>query len=358
MSSPAAGASTAEPAARGSVSIVIPVYNEEGNISALVQRLMAVVMRMERPVEVLFVDDGSRDRSLEMLRAAAAEYPGRVRVIELSRNFGQHPAILAGFAHALGDMVVTLDADLQNPPEEIPALVAQVDRGHDVVGGVRRHRRDSFFRRAASWLVNRVTAWITGIRMTDYGCMLRAYSREVVDLINRCEESSTFIPALAQSFARRPVEVPVAHAERQRGASKYSLYRLFRLNFDLMTGFSVVPLQLFTLLGFVVSGGGLLFGGYLLVRRFVLLRRSEAEGVFTLFALAFVVMGVLMAGLGIVGEYIGRIYQEVRGRPRYLVREVYEVPAVPGRARIAPLAGASSAEAPGPHDRAVHRAGG
>lgn len=153
--------------------------------------------------------------------------------------------------------------------------------------------------------------------------MLRGYSRPVVDQINKCEENSTFIPALGLLFARRPVEISVAHAARSQGESKYSLYKLVRLNFDLMTGFSIVPLQLFTLFGFFTAAGGFFFGLYLLIRRFVLLRESEAEGVFTLFALAFVVMGILMAGLGIVGEYIGRIYQEVRGRPRFSVRHVY-----------------------------------
>jgi undecaprenyl-phosphate 4-deoxy-4-formamido-L-arabinose transferase len=308
---------------RSRVSVVIPVFNEEANLPVLVPRLLAVLRGLARPFEAIFVDDGSRDRSLELLRAYVEEFPRELRVVELSRNFGQHPAILAGFAITTGDVIVTLDADLQNPPEEVPRLIALVDQGFDVVGGVRQARQDSFFRRTASWLVNRVTTSITGIRMSDYGCMLRAYSREIVDLINRCEEYSTFIPALAQTFSRRPAEVRVQHAERAAGVSKYSLYRLIRLNFDLMTGFSVVPLQLFTLFGFLTASGGVVFGIYLLVRRFVLLRASEAEGVFTLFALAFVVMGVLMAGLGIVGEYIGRIYQEVRGRPRYLVRHVY-----------------------------------
>ena len=153
--------------------------------------------------------------------------------------------------------------------------------------------------------------------------MLRGYSRDVVDQINKCEENSTFIPALGLLFARRPTEIVVAHAAREAGDSKYSLFRLIRLNFDLMTGFSTVPLQIFTLFGFMTSASGLFFGIYLLARRFVFLRESEAEGVFTLFALAFVVMGVLMAGLGIVGEYIGRIYQEVRGRPRFSVKQVH-----------------------------------
>jgi undecaprenyl-phosphate 4-deoxy-4-formamido-L-arabinose transferase len=305
------------------VSVVIPVFNEEATLPTLFARLYPALDALRRPYEIILVDDGSRDKSIDILRAESASHPDRVVIVELSRNFGQHPAILAGFSIARGDAIVTLDADLQNPPEEIAKLLAKMDEGFDVVGGVRQQRQDTFFRRAASWLVNRVTVAITGIKMTDYGCMLRAYSREVIELINRSEEHSTFIPALAQSIARHPAEVPVAHAERSAGESKYSLYRLIRLNFDLMTGFSVVPLQLFTLFGFITASGGVLFGVYLLVRRFVLLRASEAEGVFTLFALAFVVMGVLMAGVGIVGEYVGRIYQEVRGRPRYLIRHVY-----------------------------------
>ncbi|HVP71644.1 MAG TPA: glycosyltransferase [Gemmatimonadaceae bacterium] len=305
------------------VSVVIPVYNEEATLPALFPRLYGALDALGRGYEIILVDDGSRDTSMEILRAQAQHRPDRIRVVELSRNFGQHPAILAGFSIARGDVVVTLDADLQNPPEEIGKLVAKFDEGYDVVGGVRQDRQDTVFRRGASWLVNLVTVRITGIRMSDYGCMLRAYSREVVDLMVKSEEHSTFIPALAQSIARHPTEVPVAHSERSAGESKYSFYRLIRLNFDLMTGFSVVPLQLFTLFGFVTASGGLLFGVYLLVRRFILLRASEADGVFTLFALAFLVMGVLMAGLGIVGEYIGRIYQEVRGRPRYLIRHVW-----------------------------------
>jgi undecaprenyl-phosphate 4-deoxy-4-formamido-L-arabinose transferase len=305
------------------VSVVIPVFNEEATLPTLFARLYPALDALRRPYEIILVDDGSRDKSIDILRAESASHPDRVVIVELSRNFGQHPAILAGFSIARGDAIVTLDADLQNPPEEIAKLLAKMDEGFDVVGGVRQQRQDTFFRRAASWLVNRVTVAITGIKMTDYGCMLRAYSREVIELINRSEEHSTFIPALAQSIARHPAEVPVAHAERSAGESKYSLYRLIRLNFDLMTGFSVVPLQLFTLFGFITASGGVLFGVYLLVRRFILLRASEAEGVFTLFALAFVVMGVLMAGVGIVGEYVGRIYQEVRGRPRYLIRHVY-----------------------------------
>jgi len=303
------------------VSVVIPVFNEEGNLPALLPRLLPVLKALDRPFEVVFVDDGSRDRSLEILRAAAANHPAAVKVVELVRNAGQHMAIMAAFTATSGEYVITLDADLQNPPEEIPKLVAELDGGHDVVGTIRMNRQDSFFRKAASRLVNRTTAMLTGMKLNDYGCMLRGYHRDIVDVMTASDEVSTFIPALAQQYARRPVEIEVAHAERSAGESKYSLYRLIRLNFDLMTGFSLVRLQIFSLLGFLVSLSGVALGVLLLYRR--LRYGAEVEGVFTLFAFAFFVMGVLMAGIGVVGEYVGRIYQQVRGRPRFLIRKVH-----------------------------------
>jgi undecaprenyl-phosphate 4-deoxy-4-formamido-L-arabinose transferase len=303
------------------VSVVVPVFNEEANLEEFLRRLLAVLDSRGEPYEVIVVDDGSRDRSLEILKSSASRRPDRIRVLELSRNFGQHPAILAGFRDVTGDVVVTLDADLQNPPEEVPKLLAKFLEGYDVVGGVRRHRQDSWARRAASHLVNRITVAITRMRMTDFGCMLRAYSRDVVDEINRCDEASTFIPALGQSFARRPTEIEVAHAPRSGGESAYSFYRLIRLNFDLMTGFSSVPIQLFGLLGSLVALGGIAFGIFLFIRRLIV--GAEVEGVFTLFAILFTLLGVAMAGLGIVGEYVGRIYEQVRGRPRFSVRRAY-----------------------------------
>lgn len=303
------------------VSVVVPVYNEEANLPHLLPRLVPVLEGMGRPWEIVFVDDGSRDRSLDLLKSSARDYAGRVKVVELLRNAGQHMAIMAAFGETDGEYVVTLDADLQNPPEEIPKLVAKLDEGHDVVGTVRARRKDSLFRKVASRIVNRTTALLTGMRLADYGCMLRGYHRDVVDVMTASDEVSTFIPALAQLYARRPVEIDVAHEERAEGESKYSLIRLVRLNFDLMTGFSVVPLQLFGLLGFLTALFGVGFGVFLLVRRLVV--GAEVEGVFTLFALAFLVMGVIMAGVGMVGEYVGRIYQQVRGRPRFLVRRVH-----------------------------------
>ena len=304
------------------VSIVIPVYNEEGNLANLFGRLYPVMQGLGKPFEIIFTDDGSRDRSLAILTDLAGRHP-EVRVVEFNGNFGQHMAILAAFEISRGEILITLDADLQNPPEEIPKLVAEVEKGHDVVGSIRQKRQDTFFRKTASLLVNVVTRKMTGMRMSDYGCMLRAYHRNVVNNINRCQEASTFIPALAQTFAASPSEVAVAHAERSEGESKYSLYKLVRLNFDLMTGFSVVPLQLFALMGVLTSLFSVAFAIFLLVRRFIV--GAEVEGVFTLFAILFFFMGITIFGIGIVGEYVGRIYQEVRRRPRYVVRRIHGV---------------------------------
>jgi undecaprenyl-phosphate 4-deoxy-4-formamido-L-arabinose transferase len=284
------------------------------------ERLYPVVTGTGRPFEIIFTNDGSRDRSLGILRRMVDEYPG-VRVVDFNGNFGQHMAILAAFEMSRGQIVITLDADLQNPPEEIPRMAAEIEKGFDVVGTVRQKRQDSLFRKLASRVVNITTNKMTGMKMSDYGCMLRAYHRNIIDNINRCGESTTFIPALAQTFASNPTEIEVAHAERAAGESKYSLYKLIRLNFDLMTGFSVVPLQLFALFGMATSLLSLAFGLFLLVRRFIV--GAEVEGVFTLFAILFFFIGIIIMGIGIVGEYVGRIYQEVRKRPRFVIRKTY-----------------------------------
>jgi undecaprenyl-phosphate 4-deoxy-4-formamido-L-arabinose transferase len=302
------------------LSIVVPVYNEESNLVPLIERLYPVVTAMGRPFEIIFTNDGSRDRSLEILQRMVQQYPG-VKVVEFNGNFGQHMAILAAFEMSLGQIIITLDADLQNPPEEIPRMVAEIEKGFDVVGTIRQMRQDSLFRKLASRVVNITTNKMTGMKMNDYGCMLRAYHRNVIENINRCGESTTFIPALAQTFASNPTEIEVGHAERAAGESKYSLYKLVRLNFDLMTGFSVVPLQLFALFGIMTSILSLAFGLFLLIRRFIV--GAEVEGVFTLFAILFFFIGIIIMGIGIVGEYVGRIYQEVRKRPRFVVRRTY-----------------------------------
>ena len=310
---------TGETPVRPEISVVIPVFNEVRTLADLHQRLARTLKDVGRPWEVIFVDDGSRDGSFDVMRALHAQDPA-VRVVRFNRNYGQHAAVFAGMERARGDVVVTLDADLQNPPEEIPALLRRLEQGADVVGGARTNRHDPWFRRAASRAVNRATSAMVGVRMSDYGCMLRAYRRSVVDQIIACQEISRFIPALANTFAASAAEVPVEHAPRRDGRSRYGLLRLLRLNMDLMTGFSLLPIQAVSLAGVIVAALGLGFAVFLGLRR--LLVGPEVEGVFTLFAILFFFVGLQILALGLIGEYVGRIYQEVRRRPRYVVSEV------------------------------------
>jgi undecaprenyl-phosphate 4-deoxy-4-formamido-L-arabinose transferase len=302
------------------LSIVVPVYNEADNLEKLYQRLTSALENYGKSYEIVWVNDGSRDRSEIILNEFHKRRPDNNCIVHFNGNFGQHMAIIAGFEHAQGDVIVTLDADLQNPPEEIPKLVAAIEAGHDYVGSIRKNRQDSWFRRNASRLNNSIRARITGIVMTDQGCMLRAYKRHVIDAVISSRESSIYIPALAYSYASNPTEIEVEHSARAAGESKYNLYKLLRLNFDLMTGFSLVPLQMFTLFGIIVSLLSTVFVVYLFIRRIFI--GPEAEGMFTLFAIVYFLFGVTLMGLGIVGEYIGRIYKDVRQRPFFIVREV------------------------------------
>ncbi len=304
------------------LSVVIPVYNEEAGIEALFNRLYPALDALALPYEVILINDGSQDQTAQHLSAQFVRRPDVTRVLTLSGNYGQHMAILAGFEASRGACVITLDADLQNPPEEIGKLLAKMREGHDYVGTRRRERQDSLWRKKASLWMNRLREKITHIKMTDQGCMLRAYSRSIVDTINRCGESTPFIPALAYTFAHNPTEIEVEHEERFAGQSKYSLYSLVRLNFDLITGFSVAPLQWLSIIGGVLSIGSAALFFLLLIRRFVL--GAEVYGVFTLFAITFFLLGVILFGMGLMGEYIGRIYQEVRARPRYLIAHTLE----------------------------------
>ena len=305
------------------VSVVVPVYNEEDGLPALFARLYPALDALDRPYDLIFVDDGSRDRSPQLLREQFERRSDVTCVLMLAANFGQHMAIMAGFERARGEIVITLDADLQNPPEEIGRLLAKFDEGHDYVGSYRRTREDSAFRRLASRAMNRLRERITHIRMTDQGCMLRAYDRDIIRAMLSSREITTFIPALAYVYAANPAEILVEHEERAAGESKYSLYKLTRLNFDLVTSFSIVPLQMFSLIGIAVSLIAFLFVSYLALRRLIV--GPEVEGVFTLFAIAFFVMGLMLFGIGLLGEYLGRLYMQVRERPRYLVHSVLEV---------------------------------
>ena len=294
-----------KPYAIDCVSVVIPVYNEQDSLPELLRRTDAACRQLGRAYEIVLVDDGSRDGSAELLQEAAEAPDSHVLAVILNRNYGQHAAIMAGFEQCRGDLVITLDADLQNPPEEIPRLVEQAARGYDVVGTVRGNRQDSALRRWPSKLINLAVQRSTGVAMSDYGCMLRAYRRGIVKAMLACRERSTFIPILANSFARHTSEIVVGHAEREHGESKYGFLRLVNLMFDLVTCMTTSPLRL-------------LFGA-----------AWAGDGLFVLFAILFLFSGVQLVGMGLLGEYLGRMYNDVRARPRFFIERVARGAALP-----------------------------
>ncbi|CAX58743.1 Undecaprenyl-phosphate 4-deoxy-4-formamido-L-arabinose transferase [Erwinia billingiae Eb661] len=304
------------------VSVVIPVYNEQDSLPELIRRTSEACSQLSMAWEILLVDDGSSDRSPEMLTAAAEEPGSHVVAVLLNRNYGQHSAIMAGFNHVSGDLIITLDADLQNPPEEIPRLVAKAQEGYDVVGTVRQNRQDSWFRKRASRLINNLIQRTTGKAMGDYGCMLRAYRRHIIDAMLNCHERSTFIPILANTFARRAIEIPVLHAEREFGDSKYSLMKLINLMYDLVTCLTTTPLRMLSVFGSLIALAGFALSLLLIVLRLFFGPEWSGDGVFMLFAVLFIFIGAQFVGMGLLGEYIGRIYNDVRARPRYFIQRV------------------------------------
>jgi undecaprenyl-phosphate 4-deoxy-4-formamido-L-arabinose transferase len=306
------------------ISVVIPVYNEEANLPRLIERLRPVMQKMGKSYEIIFVDDGSRDNTLSILKSFLI-YP-EVRVVELTRNYGQHAAIFSGFSVVRGDIVITLDADLQNPPEEIPNLVKMMEEGdYDVVGTIRKERKDSFFRTFPSRIINMIARKITKVNMSDWGCMLRAYRRNIVERMVSCHEHSTFIPALATYFAKKVIEIEVVHESRYGGESHYSLRKLINLQFDLVSSFSDFPLKLIMYAGIGMAFLGVSFGIFLGIARLVYGAHWAAQGVFTLFAVLFAFVGFQFFALGVMGEYIGRIYREVRKRPEYMIERIYPI---------------------------------
>ena len=305
-----------------SVSIVIPVFNEEQNLEELVKRCLEACNSMGNPFEIILVDDGSTDSSPIKITEAAEQNSGQILGVLLNRNYGQHAAVKAGLLKARNEIIVTLDADLQNPPEEIPKLVEKIEEGFDVVGSVRVSRRDSLFRRFSSFIINKAAQSATGVMMNDYGCMLRAYKRNIVDAMLQCHERSTFIPVLANSFAKNTTEIEVRHEKRSKGSSKYGLWRLISLQFDLLTSMTTFPLRLLSVLGVIISAIGIGFGTFLIIMRLIYGSNWAVQGVFTLFAFLFIFIGAQFVGMGLLGEYIGRIYHDVRARPCYFIHKI------------------------------------
>jgi undecaprenyl-phosphate 4-deoxy-4-formamido-L-arabinose transferase len=300
------------------VSVVVPAYNEAANLPGLLARTSAAVAPLG-DYEIIVVDDGSTDESWRLLSEAGDADPHVVGV-RLQRNFGQHPALTAGLTAARGRVIVTLDADLQNPPEEIPKLVSRLGADCDVASGWRQARKDSWLRRLPSKLVNVILRRATGVYLHDYGCMMRAYKRRVIELLLCCPEVSRATTGLVSWLGVQIVEVPIAHEPRHAGRSRYRFWRLLRMNFDILTGFSTGVLQLVSVSGIVVSVLGFAAAIVLVVWRIT--HGAGPIGLTTFLAVLMFLAGMQVAAIGIVGEYVGRIFTQVQGRPYYVVREV------------------------------------
>jgi glycosyltransferase involved in cell wall biosynthesis len=318
-----AGAATPAPPV---ISVVIPLYNEEDSIPHLREALTTALASFDTPSEVIIVDDGSRDRSFALLAAWAAEDPA-LTVVRLRRNFGQTAAFSAGFAVARGAVVVTMDADLQNDPRDIPLLMAKIDEGYDIVSGWRKDRQDRFWdRRLPSMIANRLISNVTDVRLHDYGCSLKAYRRDVLQHVRLYGELHRFIPALASQVGGTVTEVPVTHYARKYGRSKYGISRAIRVALDLITvwflaGYATRPIHVFGTIGLASAFLGLLAGLYLTFVKFGLGEEIGGRPLLLL-AVLLVVIGVQLITMGLLGEMIIRTYHESQDKPIYFIREV------------------------------------
>jgi undecaprenyl-phosphate 4-deoxy-4-formamido-L-arabinose transferase len=302
------------------LSVVVPILNEAPTLAELADRLMGTLHRMGKSYEVIFVDDGSTDDSAKLLKGLYELHP-TIRVIRLNHNYGQHMAIVAGLERARGEIIVTLDGDLQNPPEEIPRLLEKTQEGYDVVCGRRTSRQDPLRRKILSYVVSKLASRLVGVTMHDYGSMLRAYRRPIVDQLLRCQDRSMYIPALANAFAASVTEIPVDHQRRAAGSSRYNVFGLLCLTADLVTGFSLLPIRLISLAGTCMALLGFGFGLYMALQS---LQGSPQTMLSVLMALILWVAGLQLLALGLIGEYVGRTCMEVRQRPRYGIQEIWE----------------------------------
>lgn len=305
--------------ARPELSIVIPLYRDEDALAEIFRRCRPV-LDQARGGELVLVDDGGLDRATPRAREMAEGYPHEVVVVRLARNFGQHPAVFAGLEQARGECVATLDSDLQYPPEEIPKLLAELSEQYPVVSGYRRERRDPFLRR----LVTRVlTGWLnrrTGTELNDFGSMFRVYDRATVDLMLEFTERHRYVPAIVAWLGVPIKEVPIDHQPRNDGESSYRLSTLIDLFLDLITGYSVFPMRLLTGIGLAASLAG--FIGTLIFIAYRLIEGSGVSGTVSAFALVFALLGVQLLITALIGEYVGRVYTEAKGRPYFVVRDV------------------------------------
>ncbi len=310
------------------LSFVIPVYNEEENIPQLYKEMAEVCPRLEKKWEIIFIDDGSKDGSFSVLKEIQKR-DERVKIIRLRKNFGQTAALSAGFDHAKGEIVITLDGDLQNDPKDFPLLIEKIEEGYDIVSGWRKKRKDRFLtRRLPSGIANWLISWITKVKLHDYGCTLKAFRKEVIKNIRLYGEMHRFIPALASNMGVLITEVEVNHRQRLYGKSKYSLLRFIKVILDLLTvkfllGYSTRPLQIFGLLGLASGGAGLILGAYLSYQRLTL-KMGLSNRPLLLLAILLMVIGIQFITLGLLAEIMVRAYHESSAKKIYFIREIID----------------------------------
>jgi glycosyltransferase involved in cell wall biosynthesis len=317
---------TSAPPEKVEISILIPLLNEVENLELLYQQVHETLEQLGKPYEIIFVDDGSTDGSYELLREFHAQ-DSQVRVIRFRRNFGQTAAFAAGFELASGDVIITLDADLQNDPNDIPKLLEKLDEGYDIVSGWRIQRKDKYLtRRVPSQAANALISKLTGVKLHDYGCSLKAYRKDVVKNIKLYGEMHRFIPALASWMGVRVAEIPVNHRPRQFGQSKYGLQRTVKVFLDLLTvkfllSFGTRPIHVFGLLGMLCFAGGILSGAYLSVLK-LFYGQPLADRPLLLLTVLLTVLGVQFITMGLLGELVVRTYHESQKKSTYMIRDL------------------------------------
>ena len=309
------------------ISVVIPAYNEEENINFLYDELSGVLAALQQPYEIIFVDDGSSDNTLAVLRSIQQK-DAEVGVIRFRRNFGQTAAISAGFDFASGDVIVTMDGDLQNDPHDIPRFIEKIEEGYDVVTGWRYDRKDAFInRRLPSIIANKIISWTTGVALHDYGCTLKAFRREVIKNIRLYGEMHRFIPAIASGMGISFTEIKVNHRPRQYGTSKYGISRTLRVVLDLITvkfllSYATRPIQIFGLLGFISGSVGFLLALIMTIQRqFFGMPLSDRP--LLLLAILLIFIGIQFISIGLIAELQARTYHETQQKPVYYINEIY-----------------------------------
>ncbi len=298
------------------ISIVIPVYNEENNLEILNEKLLIVCKSFDTNYEIIYVDDGSNDESLEIIKNFCNKNE-EIHFISFYRNFGQHAAVMAGFEHAEGDLIMTLDADMQNPPEEIPKLIKKINEGYDIVSGQRINRKDNFLRKVPSYFMNRIISSLTGVKQKDYGCMMRVYKKEIVSKLLLYGEKSLYIPAFTSWLSKNSIEIPIQHDHRHAGKTKYSLLKLLRQAFDLITAYTLVPIQIIGILGVIMFLIGILLFIYLMYFRFI---EGTTDPLTSFIAIIIFLSGLTLFALGIISEYLVRLYNDARKLPLYITK--------------------------------------